>query len=314
MKNIGKGSACGKVILIGEHSVVYGQPAISMPFLASMTEVIIERVDGDVEIACDFYKGKLENVGENLLGPKTIIEQIVSDLGQDLANFSISIGTSIPVERGMGSSAAVAVALTRAIFDYFNEDLTKETLIKYGNMSEKIVHGNPSGIDVATIVGEKPLYFIKGLDFQPFDFNLDGYLIVADSGQVGNTKKAVEDVRDRLDKNFEENNRLIKDLGRLTDESKVYMEENMVKKLGLNMNKAQENLYKLGVSNTRLESLVARARQEGALGAKLTGGGQGGSMIALAGDRLLAEKLAAGLLDEGARETWISNLGEVFDE
>lgn len=309
MKNRGVGTAVGKIILMGEHAVVYGEPALSIPFPAAFTKVIVDSGQGDVEIDCHFYKGYLKDSKEKLDGIKTMIEKIVFDLDRELKDFDISIETSIPVERGMGSSAAVAVATTKALYDYFDRELSKEDLIKYSDISEKIIHGNPSGLDAATIIGEESLYYIKGEKFMPFDFVLDGYLVVADSGEIGNTKEAVAGVKSLLDRDYINTKKIIEDLGSLADEAKKFMEENNPLGLGQAMRNAQRLLNSLGVSNDNLEKLVGRAMKDGALGAKLTGGGLGGSMIALASSKEDAEKIANGLLDEGARETWISNLG-----
>lgn len=314
MKTIGIGRAYGKVILIGEHSVVYGEPAISIPFLPAKTEVVVRESLGEVKIDCDFYKGTLKNSKEDLYGVRTIVEKIVYDLKKELINFNIQINTTIPVERGMGSSAAVAVAVTKGLYDFFDIKLPLEDLIKYTDISEKIIHGNSSGLDAATIIGEKSLYYIKGEKFMPFKFNLDSYLIVADSGEIGNTKKAVEGVRNLLNRDYINTKKIIKDLGKLSKDAKYFMENNKSVELGEVMLKSQKKLYSLNVSNEKLDSLVSRAMKEGAFGAKLTGGGQGGSMIALGKDKETAIKISKGLLDEGARETWISNLGDVYNE
>lgn len=308
-RRIGIGEAVGKVILMGEHSVVYGEPAISTPFFAARTRASVRESQGDVELHCDFYSGRLEDSQASLRGVRRIIEDIVGELGEELRNFDIYIETSLPIERGMGSSAAVAVAVTRALYDYFQRDLGLEELIDYADRSEKIVHGNPSGLDAATIIGERSLFYIKGEDFMPFDFKLEGYLVVADSGQTGNTKEAVEKVRELYERDHARTSSHIKRLGDLARESKVFLEKNNIVGLAKAMNEAQEILASLGVSNDRLDRLTRRAREEGALASKLTGGGLGGSMIALVEDRETGERIAASLVEEGARDTWISDLG-----
>lgn len=313
-KKIGVGRAVGKVILMGEHAVVYGEPALSIPFLAARTEVIISESLGEVEIDCHFYRGLLKDSKEELLGIRSIIEKLVKDLNKELRNFKIEINTSIPVERGMGSSAAVGVAVTRALYDYFDEELSEEALIEYTDISEKIIHGNPSGLDAATIIGEKSLYYIKGEEFLPFNFKLDAYLVVADSGQIGNTREAVAGVKDLLDRDYDRTKEIIEKLGSLSKDSKGYLEENNPLELGRAMREAQRLLNSLGVSNDNLELLVESAMEKGALGAKLTGGGKGGSMIALASNISDAEVISKELISKGARETWISNLGVGVDD
>lgn len=308
-KKIGVGRAVGKVILMGEHSVVYGEPALSLPFFAAQTKVLVEESLGEVEIACSFYEGPLGKSQETLLGIKTLIETLVEDLGKEVRDFKLDISTSIPLERGMGSSAAVAVAITRGLYHYFDREPSRDDLIKYTDISEKIIHGNPSGLDAATIIGERSLFYIKDQDFQPFDFSLDAYLVVADSGQLGKTREAVAGVAELMEEEAEQTKTILTRLGDLARESKDYLVRGRSRDLGQAMIEGQLLLGQLGVSNTSLDSLVARALREGSLGAKLTGGGLGGSMIALAPDRVIAERVSQGLLDQGARETWISYLG-----
>ncbi|CCQ92833.1 Mevalonate kinase [[Clostridium] ultunense Esp] len=303
------GTAIGKIILIGEHAVVYGQPALAIPFPETRIKTIISRKRGPVMLDCFFYKGLLLNAPERLLGLTTIIKEIVNGFDKELKDFSIRIESSIPPERGMGSSAAVAVATVRALYDFFDQPLTDQDLFKWSNISEKIVHGNPSGIDTAIIIGETPLYYIKGKPFVPFPFKLDAFLIVADTGELGQTQAAVASVEKLMDTDPEKGEDIIKQLGFLTKNAKVSIESNDGEKLGETMSKAHSLLDKLGVSNEILNLLVSVAVENGALGAKLTGGGRGGCMIALAATQQEAISISNKLLCNGAKNTWIYNMG-----
>lgn len=303
------GNAIGKIILIGEHSVVYGEPAIAIPFPAAKVKTTIYRTSGHVSIDCFYHKGLLSDAPEIIFGLKQVIKDISNSLDEKLENFSLKIESTIPPQRGMGSSAAVAIATIRALYRFFNKALSYEDLLKWANVSEKIVHGNPSGIDAAIVAGERPLYYIKGQPFVPFDFNLGGYLLVGDSGRQGQTKEAVEGVRQLVERN-EEVKTLIKELGILAIASKSSMETNDPKKLGQLMTKAHSILDTIGVSDNKLNHLVSIAMDSGALGAKLTGGGRGGCMIALALTREQALNISDKLLNSGAENTWISSLGD----
>lgn len=314
-KKTAVGTAIGKIILIGEHSVVYGEPALAIPFPTTKIKTTIQRKDGPVKLNCFFYEGLLYNAPERLFGLTSVIKQVVDSFNEKLENLSVNIESSIPPERGMGSSAAVAVATIRGLYNFFNKPLTNEDLLKWTNISEKIVHGNPSGLDAAIIVGEKPLYYIKGKEFFPFSFKLDAYLIVADTGQLGQTQEAVSSVRNLMESNPRKGEPLIKELGTLANEAKGFMELNDKVRLGGAMTRAHFLLDKLSVSNKQLNQLVSIALENNALGAKLTGGGRGGCMIALASTREEAEFISNRLLYNGAKNTWISNMGaDIFDK
>lgn len=301
------GNSIGKIILIGEHSVVYGQPAIAVPFSGVSMETVITSSDAETNLDCFEYDGLLYAAPENYFGLTSLIKKVVDSFKKDLFGFDIKINSSIPVERGMGSSAAVAAATVRALYNYFGEQLTDEKLVELVNFSEKIVHGNPSGIDTAIVVYEKPLYYIKGKTLENYHYDVDAFLLVADTGELGMTKYAVQKVREYVD-THEDGSVMISELGTLTDEAKEYLLNNDIKKLAQSMNSAQEKLFKLGVSNETNELLIKTAKDNGALASKITGGGLGGCVIALCSDEQSAEAIASSLKQAGAHQTWVMNM------
>ena len=317
-KKIALGKASGKIILMGEHAVVYGQPAIAIPFSAVETVAEVKEDGEALTVTCEFYDGLVHKMPEILESLKHAIRFSLYRIGapQDPA-IHIDIHSTIPAERGMGSSAAVAVAIARSLFNFYGKVLTDNELWEIVQSSEKIAHGNPSGIDTVTTSGKSPVFFVKDQPIEQLSINMDAYLIVADTGQTGQTLKAIQSVKALLSKvtyqidSLSDPKQAIKELGQLTKLAKEALLNNYILELGEVMNQAHQLLASLTVSNQTLDRLAQAARQAGALGAKLTGGGRGGCLIALAKDKESAEKIARTLLEQGAKQAWCQYLGNL---
>lgn len=317
-KKIALGKASGKIILMGEHAVVYGQPAIAIPFSAVETVAEVKEDGEALTVTCEFYDGLVHKMPEILESLKHAIRFSLYRIGapQDPA-IHIDIHSTIPAERGMGSSAAVAVAIARSLFNFYGKVLTDKELWEIVQSSEKIAHGNPSGIDTVTTSGKSPVFFVKDQPIEQLSINMDAYLIVADTGQTGQTLKAIQSVKALLSKvtyqidSLSDPKQAIKELGQLTNLAKEALLNNYILELGEVMNQAHQLLASLTVSNQTLDRLSQAARQAGALGAKLTGGGRGGCLIALAKDKESAEKIARTLLEQGAKQAWCQYLGNL---
>lgn len=303
------GTAHGKIILMGEHAVVYGEPAIALPFKAAPVEVNIKTSDYPTRIISNYFQGLLSEAPQPLYNFKVLIETLCSDLNKSSNALSITITSAIPAERGMGSSAAVATALVRALFAYYNVPLDENQLLRYVDLSEKIAHGNPSGLDARVTSSDNPIFYKKGSAVEPFDLNISGYLIAADTGMKGQTRQAVEAVALQVERSPDLTLATISHIGDLTLQAKKAIETNQLDTLGALMTHAHDLLKQLQVSNDKLDDLVQTANRHGALGAKLTGGGRGGCMIALTRTKKEAETVANKLVEQGAFATWIHALG-----
>lgn len=304
------GRSGGKIILMGEHAVVYGQPAIALPFSAVQIEARVVEEGTSLTVACQFYEGLVHEMPKIWEGLKHAIRFSLYRIGAPTdPAIHIEISSTIPAERGMGSSAAVAVAVARSLFAFYDKPLSQEELWDIVHSSEKIAHGNPSGVDTATTSGGRPIYFVRDKELEELELHLDAYMVVADTGKTGNTLEAIEHVAS-LCREKQEAADWIVQLGQLSLQARTALASNQVGVLGDLMNQAQGYLQRLGVSDPALDVLVDVALQEGALGAKLTGGGRGGCMIALAKTKEQAKQLAAALCQAGSKQTWIQYLGE----
>lgn len=302
---ISQGKSNAKIILMGEHSVVYGKSAIALPFFAANVSASVEKTGEGIEIISDYFKGQLDQAPEILEGIRQLIHAALENLKIDSKGLKISLDSKIPAQRGFGSSAAVSVAITRALFNYAGKTLTGECLKKFVSDAEKIHHDNPSGLDADTITSNHALYYKRGLASQKLEIDMDLDLIVADTGVPASTKAAVQIVSHQKDKdNF------IKELGVLSDLALDNIKKKESTSLGLNMTAAHQILKKLGVSTPGLDLLVDAALEAGSLGAKLSGGGLGGCMIALS-EKNNTQTILEALRKQGAQSTWVINLKEI---
>lgn len=313
MQKTGIGNSHAKIILMGEHSVVYGQPAIALPLPSVTTSVVIkENQEAQPMIESRYFNGPLAALPEQMAGIQKLINQLVTHFHGEADHWTMTITSDIPAERGMGSSAACAVAIVRAMFDYYDQPLDRKLLLQWADVEEEVTHRSPSGLDAATVSSNKPVWFRKGEKGTPIELNLDATMVIADTGIKGATREAIATVKEGLQNHHDETMALIQHLGQLAEECKQAVAKNQVTALGDKLTAAHHDLMALGVSDHQLNLLVQTALNHGALGAKLTGGGRGGCMFAITKSALGARKIASILKENGAAATWIQpfNRGE----
>lgn len=300
----GIGIANGKLILIGEHSVVYGMPAIAIPFKEVRAITTVSASDS-MTVNCIYHNGCLSDAPKQLENLQAVASATLERLGESEQSLRIEIDSTIPVERGMGSSAAVANSVVKAIYAYYDQVPDDETLFELTQISEAIAHGNPSGLDARVTVSDRPLYYIRGKTMEAFDIHLKGYIVVGDTGEKGQTMLAVNALGERRKMDPAVIDGLIHELGELSERSKSILAGEDLEPLGVCMDLAQDALSRMGISNGALDHLIEAARIGGALGAKLTGGGWGGCMLALTKSLEEARQMEKILMQNNAKQTWV---------
>lgn len=310
---IAVGDAHSKLILVGEHAVVYGKPAIAMPFSLKVSSRI-QKSYGTIIFESDIYKGSINNMPVEMKGISECIKKTLHYLSEPFEGLSIEIHSSIPLGRGLGSSSAVAMAIVRSLFALYEQKLSQKELFYFVQIAETYAHGSPSGIDMAAEASECPIWFEKGKEAIPLEVGKPLYMVVGDTGRKGDTRTAVENVRNRYGLNPEKVQKSLDEIGRIAEEAKEALLHEDMLTLGKLLDRNQEELMTLGVSDDGLNVLVEAARNKGALGAKLTGSGLGGCMIALANSREHAKVIAEELLKSGAFKAWYFSTEGDFNE
>ena len=290
-KKVGVGQAHSKIILIGEHAVVYGYPAISLPLL-------------EVEVTCKVVPAESP---WRLYEEDTLSMAVYASLEHlniKDACIRCQIDSAIPEKRGMGSSAAISIAAIRAVFDYYQADLPHDILEILVNRAEMIAHMNPSGLDAKTCLSDQPIRFIKNVGFTELKMELSAYLVIADTGVYGHTREAIQVVQSKGKDALP----FLHALGELTQQAEDAITRKDAEGLGQILSQAHLHLKEIGVSSPEADSLVETALSYGALGAKMSGGGLGGCIIALVATLDQAQELAKRLEEKGAVQTWIESL------
>jgi len=301
-------SAPGKIILFGEHAVVYGKPAIAVPVTQVSARAILRPdprgVPGSMHIQApavglDTYLADLPD--EHPLA--AAVNGVLSTLGvsRPLA-CSLRITSTIPVASGLGSGAAVSVAIIRALSAFLGRPLSNEQVSELAFEVEKLHHGTPSGIDNSVITYARPVYFMRDQPIEVLRVSQPFTIVIGDTGISSPTAIAVGDVRRLWQKDPTHYEALFDAAGKIARQARQTIEAGRPNDLGALMDSNHTLLQQMGVSSPELDRLVAAARQASALGAKLSGAGRGGNMIALV-QPANADHVAEALSNAGAVRT-----------
>ncbi len=297
-------SAPGKAILFGEHAVVYGIPAIAVPLSSIRARACCKDTAQPLTIiAEDLPRPGNTKVAEKFdrSDPLSLMAALtMGHLNTGNLTGEIRIRSDIPIASGLGSGAAVSAALGRAIALMRNTDISNRELSRIVFEVEKLHHGRPSGIDNTVVVHEKPVYFVKDEEIEFIRFGEPLHIILGDTGIASLTRDAVADVRSLYERDPIRTAKQFEAIGAIAHEARACIETGATARLGELMTANHHFLRRLSVSSAELDKLVDAALIAGALGAKMSGGGRGGNIIALVNDRT-ANSVKDALLEAGAK-------------
>ncbi len=294
-----RGRAGGKIILLGEHVVVYGRPAIAAGLPIGL-EAVVEDGAGPALVS-------EQPVPADDTRPARLVAEAAAFVGLDPLRVVVRVRSELPAGRGLGSSAALAVATLRALAAAAGRTLDTTDELAVGRRLEAIFHGTPSGIDPAAAALGTCFRFVRGDPpvVTPLVTARPLPLVVAFPPQARSTGAAVGGLRERWERDRDRHEALFDDVTAVVERGAAAAAAGDLAGLGRAFDDNQTLLATLGVSSPATDALVGAARRAGALGAKLTGGGAGGAVIALADD----PETVAAMLRRGGVETLIVRVG-----
>jgi mevalonate kinase len=300
---MGKGSGYGKVILFGEHFVVHYIPGI-VSAVDATTDAEVKKIDIPGINIIDERKGSAGYTEKKKLQQKESIDRMLEAMGLEKnVSMNIWIGGNLPSFSGIGASAASSVAIARAISEEFGLNLSDQRINEAAYEAEKAYAGTPSGIDNTAATFGGLLWFKKNVNgpdmIEKLNIKEPVEIIMANSGVVADTKEMVLGVTERKKKYPEKYDRIFKQEEELVVKARKDLEGFDLKKVGQLMDMNHKLLQDIEVSCKELDYLVKVARENGAYGAKLTGGGGGGCIVALTPGKKLQEQVAKAIEKEG---------------
>ena len=280
-----RSSACGKVILLGEHAVVYGRPAIALP-ISLAVEASVQAGGSGVHMVIPRWGLEQKIELHTSKGVSGIMTTVLQALDLEDRSMTIEVIPHVPRAMGLGGSSAMAVAVIRALDKTFALRLSDGRVNELAFECEKAAHGTPSGIDNTVATYGTPLVFENNDEplFKELTIPEPVSLVVGITGKESLTANMVAKVRNLWNGNQLRYDAIFDQMAQLTIAGADALASAHFEELGQLMNLCQGYLNALQLSTPELEELIHIARANGALGAKLTGGGGGGSMIALCPD------------------------------
>ncbi len=265
-------SAGGKAILLGEHAVVYGHPAVAVPVPGLQVSVTLDRGTGWQMAGGDTGDlGVLDRARDAVL----------TAAGWDGDALRVTTAGNLPLSCGLGSSAALGVALARAVLRAMGKAEDTERVRQLANASEAVFHGNPSGVDVATILAGEPILFCKGSAPRPAPVGGRFDLWVVDSGVRSSTSEVVASVARLREQHPRRLAAALEGIGAAARDGRRALEQGSITGLAAAMTQAMDNLRVLEVSHPVIEGVAQAALGAGAAAVKLSGAGQGGVVLLL---------------------------------
>lgn len=306
-----KASAPGKVILFGEHAVVYGRAALAVPVTQVQAEVEVRQSQRpgiwieapDIGLQAELKSLPLDHP------LAAVVHNVLFAFGADpFPDLLIRITSTIPVASGLGSGAAVSVAMIRALAGALHRPIADEQVSAWAFEIDKLHHGTPSGIDNTVITYACPVFFVQGQPIERLAVARGFRVVIGDTGIPAPTKQAVADVRRLHESDPALWDGVFDEIDHISQGARRAIESGKPEQLGGLMNENHTLLRQLTVSSAELDRLVEAARQAGATGAKMSGGGRGGNMIALV-EPTAAASVAAALREAGARRVITTPVG-----
>jgi mevalonate kinase len=317
---LGKGHASGKVILFGEHAVVYGRPALAVPVTQVRTEATVEPSEAGQGLLINAQdlgeEIRLEGAPADPDGrisdrhPLALAARLtLAELGlSELPSWRVTVRSSIPIASGLGSGAAVSAAVARALADAVGRPLSLLALSDIVYEVDRLHHGTPSGIDNSVICYEQPVYFVRGKAPLTFSIGRPFTLAIANTGISSPTRAAVTDVRVAWERETARFEALFDRVAAIVEQARTAIVEGMPEAIGYLMSENHALLREIGVSSYELDALADAALDAGALGAKPSGAGRGGNLIALVAAET-QDAVAAAMRAAGAVNVIITNVG-----
>ncbi len=285
------GTASGKVILVGEHAVVYGVPAIAVGLDRGARAVARALERGPSELTLAVKGGSrlrvVEGQGDEALAAAFAALLASIRAARALGDVAVEVEADLPAGAGLGCSAALGVAVARSVAEMDDEEARRHAMAW-----ERVFHGNPSGVDAAVAALGGALVFTGG-EIESLDVRVPLVLAVGHSGVASSTRSMVESVARQRERRPELVQKTFDGIDAIARNARLAIEAGDARAVGKLLDMNQMLLAGLMLSTEEIEVMCSSARAEGALGAKLTGAGGGGCAIALADSRASAERIVA---------------------